>query len=139
MSETGQLVFGTLKDAWKGGASDFNPLIATQVDSVGMTIGFELASLESVEVATKGGRRMDIVVDGAGGAIFVIENQYGTLEHDHLTRGLAYAVASRARGLIVIAEYHRDEFRAVADYLNQLRDNDPKRGAAVWLVEAKGD
>jgi hypothetical protein len=137
MSEMGQLVFGTLKDAWKGEASDFTPLLATQVDSIGRAIGVELASVGSVEVATDGGRRIDIVADGVGGAIFVIENQYGALNHDHLTRGLAYAVASHARGLIVIAEHHRDEFRAVADYLNQLRDDDPERGVAVWLVEAK--
>ena len=54
---------------------------------------------------------------------FVIENQCGRADHDHLTRGLAYAVAPpRARGLVVIAEQHRDEFRAVAEYLNDLAD-----------------
>ena len=137
MSEMGQLVFGTLKDAWKGEASDFTPLLATQLDSIGTAIGLNLATLGSVEVPTEGGRRIDIVADGGDGVTFVIENQYGALNHDHLTRGLASAVASHARGLIVIAEQHRDEFRAVAHYLNELRDNDPERGVAVWLVEAK--
>jgi hypothetical protein len=28
----------------------------------------------------------------------VIENQYGRADHDHLTRGLAYAIARRPRG-----------------------------------------
>jgi hypothetical protein len=57
MSEMGQLVFGTLRDAWKGEASDFTPLLATQVDSIGRAIGVELASLGSVEVATEDGRQ----------------------------------------------------------------------------------
>lgn len=70
------------------------------------------------------------------GSEFVIENQYGRGDHDHLTRGLAYAVARRARGLVVVAEEHRDEFRAVAQYLNDLAEQDPERGVAVWLVEA---
>lgn len=65
----------------------------------------------------------------------VIENQYGKADHDHLTRGLAYAVARGARGLIVIAEEHRDEFRAVGEYLNTLAEKDEEHGIAVWLVE----
>jgi hypothetical protein len=54
-----------------------------------------------------------------------------------MTRGLAYAVARRARGLIIGAEKHGDEFRAVADYLNELAELDPERGISVWLVEAR--
>lgn len=133
----GKLVFGTLKDAWAGEATDFTPLLAQQVNAIGDAIGVELAPLGAAEVQTTGSRRIDILADGAGGTNFVIENQYGAINHDHLTRGLAYAVAAHARGLIVIAEKHRDEFREVALYLNELRDNDPERGVAVWLVEAK--
>jgi len=133
----GQLVVGTLKDAWKGEASDFTPLLAQQVDAIGAAIEVDLAALGRAEVPTAGGRRIDILADGADGTSFVIENQYGALNHDHLTRGLAYAVAAHARGLIVVAEKHRDEFREVAHYLNELRDHDPEHGVAVWLVEAK--
>lgn len=38
---------------------------------------------------------------------------------------------------MVVAEEHRDEFRAVAQYLNDLAEYDTSRGIAVWLVEAK--
>lgn len=86
---------------------------------------------------TAGGRRIDIVAQGADGSEFVVENQYGRADHDHLTRGLAYAVARRARGLVVVAEEHRDEFRAVAAYLNEMAELDRERGIAVWLVEAR--
>lgn len=137
MATMARLHFGRLTDAWKGEAADFTPLLAEQIDAIGSAIGVDLASLGESEVPTTGGRRIDIVAQGDDGSEFVIENQYGRADHDHLTRGLAYAVARRARGLVVIAEEHRDEFRAVAQYLNDLAEHDVERGIAVWLVEAK--
>jgi hypothetical protein len=132
-----KLQFGRLSEAWKGEASDFTPLLAEQLDSLGAEIGVDLVSFGKSEVQTAGGRRIDIVALGEDGSEFVIENQYGRADHDHLTRGLAYAVARRARGLVVVAEEHRDEFRAVAQYLNDMAEHDPERGIAIWLVEAK--
>jgi hypothetical protein len=132
-----RLTFGRLSDAWRGEAADFTPLLAEQLDMVGEVIGVDLASVGQSEVSTTGGRRIDIVAEGADGSEFVIENQYGRADHDHLTRGLAYAVARRARGLVLVAEEHRDEFRALAQYLNEMAELDPTRGVRVWLVEAK--
>lgn len=137
MGAMARLQFGRLSDAWEGEASDFTPLLNEQLDAIGAVIGVDLASIGESEVSTTGGRRIDIVAQGEDGSEFVIENQYGRADHDHLTRGLAYAVARRARGLIVVAEEHRDEFRAVAQYLNDLAEHDPERGVSVWLVEAK--
>lgn len=132
-----RLSFGRLAEAWRGEAADFTPLLAEQLDAIGEAIGVDLASIGQSEVPTTGGRRIDIVAQGADGSEFIIENQYGRADHDHLTRGLAYAVARRARGLVIVAEEHRDEFRAVAQYLNDLAEHEPDRGIAVWLVEAK--
>lgn len=132
-----RLVFGRLTEAWTGEAADFTPLLAAQLDALGEAIGVPLAGLGESEVLTAGGRRIDIVAQVTDGSEFVIENQYGRADHDHLTRGLAYAVARRARGLVVVAEEHRDEFRAVAQYLNELAEHDSERGIAVWLVEAR--
>ncbi|MBL0888301.1 hypothetical protein [Myceligenerans indicum] len=133
----GRLRFGRLTEAWTGEASDFTPLLSERLDQLGEATGVNLASVGRSEVASAGGRRIDIVAQDADGAEFVIENQYGRADHDHLTRGLAYAVASRARGLVVVAEEHRDEFKAVARYLNDLAESDTERGIAVWLVEAR--
>lgn len=133
----GRLEFGSLREAWKGEATDFTPLLAEQLDAIGEEIGVNLLSFGQVEVSTAGGRSIDIVAQVDDGPEFVIENQYGRADHDHLTRGLAYAVAREARGLVVVAENHRDEFRAVAQYLNNLAEHDPEHGIAVWLVEAK--
>lgn len=132
-----KLEFGRLSEAWKGEASDFTPLLSEQLDQLGDAIGVDLTSVGKSEVSTAGGRRIDILGTSVDGSEFVIENQYGRADHDHLTRGLAYAVARRARGLVVVAEQHRDEFRAVAQYLNELAEQDTERGIAVWLVEAQ--
>ncbi|WP_369044634.1 hypothetical protein [Sinomonas sp. P10A9] len=138
MTAMGRLEFGRLTEAWKGEASDFTPLLADRLDEIGSAIGVDLIGIGKTEVPTSGGRRIDIVAEGADGTSFVIENQYGRADHDHLTRGLAYAVAPpRARGLVVIAEEHRDEFRAIAEYLNDLAELDQDKGIRVWLVEAR--
>lgn len=131
-----QLTFGRLREAWRGEASDFTPLLAEQLGQLGDAIGVDLMGVGQTEVPTTGNRRIDIVAD-VEGSEFVIENQYGAGDHDHLTRGLAYAVAREARGLVVVAEEHRDEFRAVADYLNGLAEREPEHSVAVWLVEAR--
>lgn len=132
-----KLLFGKLSEAWKGEASDFTPLLAEQLDNLGDALGIDFTAVGKSEVLTTGGRRIDIVAQGEDGSEFVVENQYGRADHDHLTRGLAYAVARHARGLVVVAEEHRDEFKAVAQYLNDLAELDRDRGISVWLVEAK--
>jgi hypothetical protein len=66
-----------------------------------------------------------------------IENQYGIGDRDHLTRGLAYAVATDSVALIVIAEEHRDEFVSVADYLNDVGGQAASGGIRVWLVQVR--
>jgi hypothetical protein len=137
MTKMARLEFGRLTQAWQGEAADFTPLLVEQLDAVGSAISVDLASLSQSEVITSGGRRIDIVAQDSDGVEFVIENQYGRADHDHLTRGLAYAVARHARGLILIAEEHRDEFRAVAQCLNEMAELDTDRGISVWLVEAK--
>jgi hypothetical protein len=137
MGSMARLQYGRLTEAWTGEASDFTPLLAAQLDIIGEAIRVDLVSIGEAEVPTAGGRRIDIVAQGEDGSEFVVENQYGRGDHDHLTRGLAYAVGRRARGLIMVAEEHRDEFRAVASYLNELAELDPERGIAVWMVEAK--
>jgi len=133
----GQLEFGKLSAAWAGEASDFTPLLAERLDQLGAAINVDLIAVGAAEVPVAG-RRIDIVAEGADGTTFVIENQYGTADHDHFTRALAYAVAARSHGVVIVAESHRDEFRALAVYLNGLAERDPNgEGNPVWLVEAR--
>lgn len=130
----GKAEWGRLTDAWPGEASDFTPELARHLSTLDRELGLGLADA-SVEVPAAGGRRIDILASGSDDMRYVIENQYGRADHDHLTRGLAYAVSADANGLIVIAEEHRDEFKDVAHYLNDVAARAGK-GIKVWLVEA---
>jgi hypothetical protein len=131
----GRVTWGRLTEAWAGEASDFTPELANHLDQLDADLGLGLADAET-EVPAAGGRRIDILAGGSDGTRYVIENQYGRSDHDHLTRGLAYAVSADADGLIVVAEEHRDEFREVAHYLNDIAAR-AGRGVKVWLVEAR--
>lgn len=130
----GKLEFATPKEAWGGEASDFTPALADRLDYLGSVCG--LGPLESVGVEQPSGTRRIDVLASLDDRKVVIENQYGSADHDHLTRGLAYAVAQEASALIVVAEHHRDEFVAVAEYLND-RAALGEGGIAVWLVEVR--
>lgn len=135
----GQLEFTTPREAWGGEASAFTPLLGQDhmLKYLGEATGIGTLSLVEVEHSTAGGRSLDILAETASGVRVAIENQYGTLNHDHLTRGLAYAVATDSRVLVIVAEDHRSEFISVADYLNELSLASDERGITVWLVQVR--
>ena len=90
--------------------------MADNLDVIGDQLGIAELTLDSIEVPIPGGRALDVLaIDSDGGERWAIENQYRVGDHDHLTQGLAYAVALDCRALIVVAEAHRDEFVAVAE------------------------
>jgi hypothetical protein len=127
-----------LRDEFKREDKDFTPWLAEEANlrEFGGRLGMDL-SLEMVEMRDEksgsGMRSLDILASLPDGTRVAIENQYGEGDHDHLTRGLAYAVNLDCPVLIVVAENHKPEFRAVADYLNRIAEND-EDGIAVFLV-----
>jgi hypothetical protein len=120
---------------WPSEAADFTPWLG---DNLGFLdeLGLGQLLLVQVEAQLPGlGRSLDILAETADGRRVAIENQYSAVDHDHLTRGLAYAVGHDARALVVIAEDHRPEFVAVADYLNRCQEAaGDEHGIAVFLV-----
>lgn len=125
-----------IRSVWPGEARDFTPWLAENLDWLD-DLGLGPLSIVGVEVTLPDtGRSLDILAETADGRRVAIENQYGQADHDHLTRGLAYAIGLDAHALIVIAEGHRQEFRAIADYLNHAQEQmDTDDGIAVLLVE----
>jgi hypothetical protein len=120
---------------WPNEAMDFTPWLAGHLDFLD-DLGMGRLDVLGVEVQLPSlGRSLDILAQTADGHRVAIENQYHGLDHDHLTRGLAYAVGHEARALVVIAEEHRPEFVAVADYLNRCQEELGEEGIAVFLVE----
>lgn len=134
----GRLEFATPRQAWGGEASRFTPLLGhdEMLQYLGDATGIGPLSVVEVEFATAGNRSLDILAETPDGRRVAIENQYGEGDHDHLTRGLAYAVATDAAALVVIAENHRDEFVSVADYLNEV-GGQVSHGIRVWLVQVR--
>jgi hypothetical protein len=120
---------------WPSEAADFTPWLGDNLDFLDV-LGLGQLSLVELEAQLPGlGRSLDILAETADGRRVAIENQYSAVDHDHLTRGLAYAVGHDARALAVVAEEHRPEFIAVADYLNRCQEAlGDEHGIAVFLV-----
>lgn len=125
-----------VRTVWPGEATHFTPWLAVNLDWL-EPLGLGPLELLGTEVPLPTvGRSLDILARTPDGRRIAIENQYLKVDHDHLTRGLAYAVGHHAKALVVIAEDHGPEFVAIADYLNrafeQLGDEE---GIAVFLVQ----
>lgn len=124
-----------VREIWPSEAADFTPWLGENLDFL-EDLGLGQLSLLQVEAQLPGlWRSLDILAETADGRRVAIENQYSVVDHDHLTRGLAYAVGHDARALVVVAEEHRPEFIAVADYLNRCQEAlGDEHGIAVFLV-----
>jgi len=123
-----------LRTVWPREDNDFTPWLAADLTWLDL-LGLGPLTLAGTEVQVPGvNRNLDILAQTPDGRNVAIENQYLEADHDHLTRGLAYAVGLHAQALVVIAERHRPEFVAVADYLNSAYEQMAEDGIAVFLV-----
>jgi hypothetical protein len=122
---------------WPGEATHFTPWLAANLDWLDVLGLGPLQHLGTEVPIAEVGRNLDILASTPGGLRVAIENQYQRTDHDHLTRGLAYALGVRpaAKALVVISEDHRPEFVAIADYLNTAYERlGADDGIAVFLV-----
>ena len=124
-----------VRDVWPREDQHFTPWLAANLDWLDLLEIGRLTAI-GVEVAVPGvNRSLDILAETGTGQRVAIENQYAEADHDHFTRGLAYAVGLDTTALVVIAERHRPEFIAVADYLNKAREAiGEEEGIAVFLL-----
>jgi hypothetical protein len=138
-SPVGLLQDVAIRTAFPGEASHFTPWMASDevVSYLGRRIGLGDLTIAGVEVPIPGGRALDILATTPDGRQVAIENQFGQADHDHFTRGLAYAVGLHAKALVIVAEGHRGEFVAVAQYLNSVAEQAEDDGIAVFLVRAR--
>lgn len=119
-----------IRTYWRDKARDFTPWLAqdTVMASLAEAIGMRPDGLELVgrpEQAV-GGFRADIVCRETAppGRTVIIENQFGTTDHDHLGKLLTYAAGKEATILIWIAEVIREEHEAALDMLNAMSSDD---------------
>ena len=126
MSEISFLKKQDIRDVWKKEDQNFTPWMAAPepLNHLFEECGIEVEEIDETtdiktEVLIPGvGRRLDILVTLSDGTKVAIENQFNSLDHDHLTRSLAYAVGLEVSTVVIVAESHRSEFVNVANYLN---------------------
>ena len=123
-----------IREVWPSEPNDFTPWLADHVDILGEHLGIGELSAEATEVPISGGRQLDILAEDVDGAKWAIENQYGEGNHDHFTRGLAYAVALECRAVVIVAENHKEEFVAIAEEWNRYSEAYGEDGIRVFLA-----
>ena len=130
-----------VRQAWPREDKDFTPWLASQdlipLTHLLSTCGIDIGSEPEVRTEVKIPgllRSLDILVQLENDERIAIENQFSEVDHDHLTRALAYAVGLEATTVILVAESHRPEFVAVARYLNSAGLAYEEHGIRVLLV-----
>lgn len=133
--QLGKLERVTIREVWNDEARNFTPWIAGEgVSLLGDALGREL---RIVSCEHKVGRySLDILATEVGseeGAesdhLIVIENQFGSTNHDHLGKLLTYASGvgddnQGAKTIIWIAEDFHEEHRRALDWLNDVTNSD---------------
>lgn len=106
-----------LRDLWEHEEHGFTPWLVSNIDRLGQLIGIEIEDV--VKEDSVGSYSADITATEMNtDSKVVIENQFGTTDHDHLGKLLTYAAGTNAEFVIWVAESYRDEHRAVLEWLN---------------------
>lgn len=130
-----------IREVWKREDINFTPWLAGNepltrlFEACGLELGEEPTVQSEVKIPGVN-RSLDLLVELNTGEKIAIENQYAEGDHDHFTRALAYAIGLEVSTVIIVAESHRAEFVAVADYLNAA-GLAYQHGIRVYLVSVE--
>jgi hypothetical protein len=119
--------FGELKPVdlrviWPKEASDFTPWLASNIQALGAALGLDL-ELGATETAV-GDFSLDLLAKDLGsGRPVIVENQFGSTDHDHLGKLITYAAGLDAGVIIWIAETIREEHRQALEWLDRRTDS----------------
>ena len=119
----GRLVHQSVRSVWKDEARDFTPWLAENLPALSEALGFDLEL--TAREAEVGDFSVDLLAkDLTSGHPVVIENQFGTSNHDHFGKVLTYASGFDATAVVWLAERFREEHRQALDWLNQRTDSE---------------
>ena len=97
---------------------DFTPWLNENLDTLGEKLNLDIID-GTIEDAV-GSFNCDIIAkDSNSNRVVIIENQYGTTNHDHLGKILTYSAVKKASVIIWIAENFREEHAKALDWLNE--------------------
>lgn len=115
----GRLEEVPVQDVWPGEATDFTPWLASNLDELALALSLDL-DLDLVETEKAvGSFKADMLLRTVDDEAVVVENMYGTSDHDHLGKLLTYAAGLDATHAILIAEHLRPEHRTMLRWLNE--------------------
>ena len=118
-TEIGTLEQVSVRSVWPKEAGDFTPWLAENVELMSEALEMDL-ELEGQEVSV-GGYSADLVFrDLSSGALVVVENMYGSTDHDHLGKLITYAAGLDASYAVLLTETFRPEHRSALNWLNSV-------------------
>uniref|UniRef100_A0A7V3ZYR7 DUF4268 domain-containing protein n=1 Tax=candidate division WOR-3 bacterium TaxID=2052148 RepID=A0A7V3ZYR7_UNCW3 len=123
-----------LKDVFEKEDKDFTPWLNENLGILSEKLNLDI--IDSNIEENVGNFTCDIVAkDSDSNKTIVIENQFGTTNHDHLGKILTYAAGKQAGIIIWIAENFREEHKKALEWLNE--NVDPETGPSFFGVEIK--
>ena len=130
-----------LRELWRSESRNFTPFLSKNLDLLSDALGFELHLIQKEVPA--GTFKLDILAEGEQSEKVVIENQYGSSDHDHLGKILIYANAFDAKKAIWICEETRQEHVDVIDWFNKFFKDECSfycaRYQTLTLIERQGE
>ena len=145
--EIGTLTKVAIRDVWptedgrksKAPGPGFTPWLANNADLLGEVLGMDLLHEGETEAKVGTGRlRSDVVFrDDSTQKTVVVENMFGTSDHDHLGKLISYAAGLKAAYAVLISENFKDEHRDALRWLNSNSDDCAFFGVTLeaWRID----
>lgn len=115
----GKIKYLEVREIFKDEARDFTPWLTREenLSLLSEAIGLPIKFVEAE--ASVGSFSVDILAEEEGtGRKIIIENQFGTSDHDHLGKVITYASGHDAKVIVWIFENIREEHRQAIEWLN---------------------
>lgn len=119
------------RDVFEHEAHDFTTWLEENIDSLGDSIGIELATAERERNA--GDFSADLLAEDEGGRRIIVENQLEQTDHKHLGQVLTYLTVLDAEVAIWVTADARPEHVSAVSWLNENAT-----GADFYLVKVEG-
>ena len=112
-----------IRRLWPNEERDLSPLVRENIDLLNETLGLQI-DIEEAE-SPVGSFRLDLAgSETTTQRPVVIENQYGSSDHDHLGKLITYAAGREAGILVWLASDFRDAHRTALQWLNDVTGPD---------------
>lgn len=124
MTNIGKISHITIRQEFPDEARNFTPWLKDNLHNLGEKLNIDFRDAES-EVSV-GRYHCDILAHDSQDRRIVIENQFGSADHDHLGKILTYSAGLEADIVIWIAEEFLPEHITALNWLNEISNEEDK-------------